>query len=999
MSNAAPVSCPRNPIAARETSNVLTFGFAPEGRHLSLGHSAGTEFPRRQRGHLLRRNEPPLAVPGRLRVVAQQLCPVIVGREDELHTLSQAFEKVLGGHGQSVVLRGEAGIGKSRLVREVLAWAGQHGVPAVTGRATPSSTATPYRPLNEALLALLRHQALPDNPELARWLPLLQPLLPVVVCDAPTPSGVPASLRGEAILQVLRAVTPASLVVVLEDLHWADPDTLSVADYLADSIDEQPVLLVLTLRDGPASPALELAGRLRGRHSVVCIPLGRLDQSHVAAMVRACDGDTGPEVLSAVAESSEGVPLLVEELLASPGLPADFASAVRARLAEMPEAHRQVIEAASVLGRNFDWRLLGPAAGHRDDVVGDALAAGLDNLLLDRQGSELRFRHALTREAVLEQVVPPRQRQLAVTALRALEANEPIPQGPSADLAIDLAMRAGDRARAGGLLAGSGRQSLAWGALATAVDCLRRAADLLAGTPEQAEVELDLLEALALAGRVDEAAAAGGRLVTRLGTGPNAEGVRLEAHLRLAQAAVAASRWAMARHHLDEGRTLAAAAPPAGLARMGVLEADVAMAAGDYDTARKRAEQVLGLDGAEPAARCYAYEIVGRSRRSKDLGAARNAFEAALITAEANDLPVWRLRALHELGTVDLFDHAGVDRLLQARQAAEKTGAMSTAAVLDLQLSAGYTCRWDLEACQAHAASAVAIAERLGLDQVRAKGLALLTGAASMRGEVAETERLWGLTRSAAPEDPMLEGFCEASLGMALMLGGDGEAALDPYARGMASQARLPHAEPAALRALWPLVLAASADRRAPKAVEEAHRLGVAAFHLNRAMIGYAEAVLAGRRGDASRARELVSVADTGWTNCQGWADLARLLAAPAAAADGWADIRTWLDGAVNRFAEHGLLSMSRRCEELLAKQAPNPWAAAGVSTREAEVLRLVAVGLANKEIATQLHLSPRTVEKHVESLLRKAGARSRTELVARLARTGPPVDGPSATT
>ncbi len=231
------------------------------------------------------------------------------------------------------------------------------------------------------------------------------------------------------------------------------------------------------------------------------------------------------------------------------------------------------------------------------------------------------------------------------------------------------------------------------------------------------------------------------------------------------------------------------------------------------------------------------------------------------------------------------------------------------------------------------------------------------------------------------------------------MLGGDEEAAIEPWARGMAILAKLPHAEPAALRALWPLVLAARRDRRAPAAIDEARRLGVGAIDMNRAMIGYAEAVLAGRRGDMRRAKELLVQADTGWTNCEGWADLARLVAAPAAAADGWADIGSWLTGAGDRFDQRALPALSRRCQELLAGKAANPWSAAGISASEADVLRLVAEGLANKEIASRLHLSPRTVEKHVESLLRKAGARSRTELVARLVPASATSVGPGSAT
>jgi len=101
------------------------------------------------------------------------------------------------------------------------------------------------------------------------------------------------------------------------------------------------------------------------------------------------------------------------------------------------------------------------------------------------------------------------------------------------------------------------------------------------------------------------------------------------------------------------------------------------------------------------------------------------------------------------------------------------------------------------------------------------------------------------------------------------------------------------------------------------------------------------------------------------------------------ALADGWGDPLRWLAEAEAGFDRRDLPSLAERCRELLKESQPNPWVAAGITAREADVLRLVADGLANKQIAARLHLSPRTVEKHVESLLRKTGARSRTGLAA----------------
>lgn len=927
---------------------------------------------------------------------------MIVGREEEVDALGRALAAAVSGEGQCVLLVGEAGIGKSRLAREVATLAAEQGLRVATGRAVPASASTAYGPVSEFLLQLFRRAPLPDDPGLAPWLPLLQPLLPNLVEGVVSASEVSPALRGEAVLQLVGRAAVTPLIVVLEDLHWADRDTVALVEYLADNLAGTPVFLVLSLRDSPASAALDAARRLRNRAGINYLSLERLTDEQLATMVRACQPDADDDLIGRIQATAEGVPLLVEDLLASPGLPADFTAAVETRLAALPRDQREVIEAAAVLGRRFDWRLLPAMTGHSEEVVSEALAEGTESLLLTSQGSALRFRHAMTREAILDRLIAPRQRQLALAGLDEMTRGGQALSVEEREVAIDLALRAGDRHRGGILLLDSGRQSLAWGALATAADALSRAADLLAGTAEKAEAELDLVSALALAGRVEEAAAAGGRMVTRLRTDPESAGTRLEAHLRLAHAAVAASRWPMARHHLEEARRLATNVTTAAAARIGVLEADLAMAADDYDYAQALAEQVLRAEGATAEVRCHAFEIVGRSRRSADLPAGRAAFESALVTAESADLPVWRMRALHELGTIDMFDHAGVDRLQQARRSAEQMGALSTAAILDLQLSAAFTCRWDLDACDDHAESAIAIAERLGLSLVRAKALAMLTGSASMRADLAATEKYAALTMAAGPGDQMLEGFCWGARGTALLLAGDTVGSIEPWSRGMAILGRLPHAEPAALRALWPLLLAARADRRAQSAIDEAHRLGVTTFHLNRAMVRYAEAILAGRRGDQRRARDLVADADPGWTNCDGWADLARLLAAPAGLADGWADAGRWLHDASAGFAGRGLPALARQCQELVRSTTPNPWTDLGVSTREADVLRLVGEGLSNKEVAAQLHLSPRTVEKHVESLLRKLGARSRTELTARLARTTRPAGkatAPEATT
>jgi DNA-binding CsgD family transcriptional regulator len=927
---------------------------------------------------------------GQTGAVTEVQCPVTVGRAHELAALRAALERALAGRGGCVSITGEAGIGKSRLVRELTGMAADRGVTVIGGRAVPASSATAYRPLTGALLQLLRRVPLSDDPSLAPWLPHLAAVLPGVAAGAPPvrageAAGADASgadaVRGEAVLQLLGHSGPDGLVLTLEDLHWADPDTVTLLDYLTDNVGGLPLLLVVSLRTEPASAAADLVRRQRGRAGVVHLPLGRLAEPEVTDMITACRPDADADARARILEVSDGVPLLIEELLASPGVPASVTDTVRVRLAELADDERAVLESAAVIGRHFDWDLLPAASGTDPDVVSRALSGAAERGLVDADGAGFRFRHALIREAVLASMLPQRVRRASREALAAVDAAHPYLEGAWREVAADLALQAEETARAGRLLADAGRRSVEVGALATAVDTLRRAVELLDETRERAGAELALLQALALAGRVDEAAGRATELVWKLGDDPAFDDVRVEAHLLLAQAAVAASRWPLARDHVAAAVAHLDATDPRPAARAAVLAAELALAGGDAAGAGEAAGEVLAMEGASPDARCHAYEIVGRTRRLHDLDGAATAFEAALATAVRHDLPVWRMRALHELGTVDAFDRVDVDRLVEARRLGAQMGALSTVAVLDLQLAACFTMRWDLDACDAHASSALVLARRLRLGKVAAKALGLMAGSASMRADLGATERRGEEAMRADPADRMLAGFCRASVGMALFMAGDVRAALDPFAEGTAVLSGLPDTEPISIRALWPLIQAAEGDPRAAATLDEVRRLGVDAIRVNRGITGYARAVLEGRSGRPGRADAIVAGLATTFLNCGAWADLVRFIAAPHALADGWGDPGRWLDGAGGRFTALGLDRLARRCAELRRGSPPNPWASEGYTGREADVLRLVIGGLANKEIAAALGVSPRTVEKHVESLLRKAGARSRTEL------------------
>jgi len=221
------------------------------------------------------------------------------------------------------------------------------------------------------------------------------------------------------------------------------------------------------------------------------LPLRRLDPAAMARMTLACVGavDLPRPVQSFVAERAEGIPFLVEEVLAgliaegalaerdgtwqagdlaAAGIPGTFADAVRRRLDAVDANSRRVLGAAAVLGRRFDWWLLSPVTGLADAAVVAALRRGVGLQLVVAERESFRFRHALTHDAVLAGLLPPERALLAGQALAAVEAAHPGLPGEACLLAADLAERAGYPARAGGLLLEAGRRDLAVGALASA---------------------------------------------------------------------------------------------------------------------------------------------------------------------------------------------------------------------------------------------------------------------------------------------------------------------------------------------------------------------------------------------------------------------------------------------------------------------------------------------------------------------------------------------------
>jgi DNA-binding CsgD family transcriptional regulator/tetratricopeptide (TPR) repeat protein len=958
--------------------------------------------------------------------VGELLCPVVVGRDQEWQELRRALDRLADGLGTTVVVAGEAGVGKSRLLREAAEEGTRRGALVLTGRAVERDSPLPFRPVAEALFSHLRKSGPPQVRELAPFRPILGRLVPEWRLPGESPGEESLVVLGEAVLRLLATLGEgAGCVLVLEDLHWADAETIEVVEYLADNIAGEPVVCLVSLRGEQPSRALTCAHGLATRRSASIVELPRLSDEDVVLMAAGCLRASVPRDLAEVVVArADGLPFLVEELLAgmvqagelektadgwvldrSPGpvIPATFAETVRRRLGAAPGT-RDLLVAAALLGRSFDWRLLADMSSQDEATVIDRLRRAVDAQLLSVEaadpGPRFRFRHALTRDAILADLLPPERATLAARGLRAVETAHPGLPGEWCELAAELAEQAGEPVRAAGLHLESGRRSFGRGALASSEANLERARRL-AGDDRQLAVEIDeaLCAVLVRAGNAERVGEVGQRLLSQLadlGTPPTR---RAQVHVWLARAAIVSADWARALDQLHRARELAGSGGVAA-SEYEVLAAQVALGEGRPDDAVTLAERALATsesDGRYELA-CEALAVLGQRERQRDLASADRAFSAALALAEQHGLTVWRVRALHELGTLDLLGGGPLDRLAQARQAALDAGALATAATVSLQLAAWFSSHAEPERALDAGRDCAVEAARLRLPLVEGLGLALQALAHALMDQQAEMEAAIDEAVTVSAGHPEVRGVA-ALMARALLwvVREDRVRALDELDAGMELLRGTPVTAPN--RGLWALLHAlGGSDGEA--AVVELESSGLTVYWLIRGWVGHARAVILGRQGRAAEAEEAFARADADLGPCDWYRHHARRLVAEAALVDGWGDPERWLTDALAFFDPTGPPAIASACRSLLRRAgarvprrrrpAPDlaaPWAAAGVTPREAEVLALLAEGRSTRDIAARLYVSPKTVERHIANLAAKVGVEGRSELVAFAAR------------
>jgi DNA-binding CsgD family transcriptional regulator len=952
------------------------------------------------------------------------LCTRVIGRDAELAVLLEQVNDCANSLGGVVFLVGEAGIGKSRLAQVAADEGERRGFRVLRGRAVPAATPIAYRALAEALSSVVRTDPTFGPPELAPFRRALAHLIPEWRAGSASSADDSVIALAEAVLRLLRALAgDTGSLVILEDLHWADPETLTIVEYLADNLRAEKVLCIVTLRDEPAALALDLARGLHARRASEVVELSRLAPPEVARMVASCLGteDVPPEVVE-LATRAEGVPFLVEELLAvalgsgalvcdggrcelsstvEPVVPLTFADSIRRRLALLSDDAGQVLYAAAVLGRRFDWDLLPTITGLEESAVATGLHHAVNAQLVAADAGAFRFRHALSRDAVLGLLLPHDRAALAGRALEAIERAHPGLPGEWCELAAEIADAANAHRRAAALLLEAGRRAMRRGALATAERTLDRAA---AAAREEApaivDIEETLTEVLSLAGKYDQAMAVGTSLLARLGRSPDRAGRRAQAQLRLARAAVAATRWDDAVAWLDRGAIDAADVADETLgARIDALRAQIAIIR-EPEHSLALAQRAFAI--AErlnlPDVACEALEVEGRVERRRDLRTAAAAFARAYTIADASDLAVWRVRALHELGTVDLLAGGDLTRLQEARELALRNGALATAAVVDVQLAAALAMRDDPGPAAIPARRAADLARRYRLDDVLAAALAFeahVHARARRRSEMEDVLAEAAAVGGDTPDLAVVDAFTRSVYWLAEE---DREAARRELARAVVPpDAASGDQSTGPAPGLWALLLAVDGERTEAEPswpdTEPAHFMA-------RGLLRFAEAVVAGQAGDGDTAQRLVMEGDRVLAELGWYRHLGHRLVAEAALASTWGRPVVWLRDALTFFEASGDDPIASACRSLLRKagepvprrrelaDVPNALRPLGITTRELEVLRLLGQGLPNKEIGERLYLSPRTVERHIANLTVKAGLERRAELVAFAARS-----------
>jgi DNA-binding SARP family transcriptional activator/tetratricopeptide (TPR) repeat protein len=385
--------------------------------------------------------EPPSAparLPDRL---AQSLASTWVGRHAKLRRLRETAELVAGGETRVVLLSGEGGIGKTRLVAELAHRS--PGFQVLYGRADEEQL-FPFGPWLDMLRPQLARMPQDELAELIRGAPELARLLPEIHERLPDLAGLPPvgepetrrrQMFGAVVAVVRRLAAGGPVLMIVDDLHWADRSSMLLTRHVADEPRLGPVLMVATFRDSELQrghPLPELLAELERGREPTRVRLDGMDEREVAQLI---GGDPAPATASAIHAETGGNPFFVRQLarhleeldgapLADAGVPQGVRDVIAARVGRLSEQAGRVLGVAALIGRDFDLDVLEGVAGLPEDELLDVLDAAVRGALLMEVPStpgRYSFAHALLRTTLEGELSAARRARLHLRIGEAIE--------------------------------------------------------------------------------------------------------------------------------------------------------------------------------------------------------------------------------------------------------------------------------------------------------------------------------------------------------------------------------------------------------------------------------------------------------------------------------------------------------------------------------------------------------------------------------------------------
>lgn len=939
-----------------------------------------------------------------------RMSPVLVGRDDVLALAVRRWRGAVDGAGHLLMISGEAGIGKTRMLSELVERIGDARL--LTASAFPRESLAPGGMLLNLADDLARsgdeHRATALRDRVG----------------AESDGGVDAARRRRLLVGDLARILEPALVdrptlLLAEDAHWADEVSLEVLARLVPVIRASPCLIVVTLRSDEGSPPSPLGSwrtRLLAQRLAEEVRLARLGRDEVATMAEAIEGGRlARTVIDVLLERSDGIPLHVEELLAAgpAAVPETIAASVRARAERLPEEAHEILLAASVIGRSFEADLLETVARAGAGQVDRALRELADEHFVVEapSGESYVFRHALLCDAVYRTIPLHRRREL-----HAAVATESMRRGLAEAMISDHFERARE-------FDDAHRHALAGARDAASRSAHREAAALYRRALRTAPASIEPLERARLAAglaaellAVDDAHEAAAHLTGAIeilrSLGRETEAAALVPDLMLARHLLGASlderaelaRTALSR--LDAALMPEAASPAPRAALLAALAAahmldrrleEAAVFGGRAEALLDAADERVAAHPSEPLRIALAATlgaVLAFAGRGEE-GWAR--LESAIRSAEPAGLEQEAARAHRMIGSSAsvLLDYPRAERCLA--RGIDYTAEVERWNDHHYLVAHSAHVRWaigDWDAAEERARRAIATGDGI---TTRITSLHVLGFLALGRGRWSEARQqleesrrlaermgelqrlspsLWGLAELAVGQgDPVTAvALCERALAASRDV--DDAAYLFPFAV-TGTRAHLATAGAAAARS-WIDRCAVPIRRRALPGTLTA--------------LEHAEGLVAAALGEHEAARALLASAETGWASSGRWwegawalVDLAEAVLSAGRATQGSATAAA--TAARSRADAVGAEPLARAAAAVLASLASR----APLSARELDVARLIAEGATNRAIAERLVIAPKTVSAHVEHILTKLGASRRAEIAAWVARAEAP--------